>query len=57
MRKKLTKPMVKELKAQTTTAQDLSNQAPSKNRAERVRQLDYQAQQSEQFQEGGTLNG
>jgi hypothetical protein len=57
MRKKLTKPIVDELKRQTTTPNDLSNQKLSSNPAERARQLDYQAQQSEQFQEGGDLNG
>lgn len=56
MRKKITKPMVDELKAQTATPSDLMNQKLSKDPAERVRQLDYQAQQSEQFQEGGDLN-
>ena len=49
------KPMVDELKSQTTTKDDLSNQKLSNDPAERARQLDYQAQQSEQFQEGGTL--
>lgn len=57
MRKKLTKPMVDELKQQTTTKDDLSNQLPARNLAERQKQLDYQAQQSEQFQAGGVLNG
>jgi hypothetical protein len=57
MRKKLTKPMVEELKSQAIRKDDLSNQTPSNDPAERTRQLDYQAQQSEQFQEGGDLNG
>ncbi len=33
-----------------TTAEDLSNQELSKNAEERVKQLDYQAQQSERLQ-------
>ena len=57
MRKKITTKMVDELKGQNTTPDDLSNQKLSKDPAERTRQLDYQAQQSEQFQEGGDLNG
>jgi hypothetical protein len=39
------------------TRDDLSAQQLSTNPKERARQLDYQAQQSEQFQEGGDLNG
>jgi hypothetical protein len=49
--------MVQELKKQASPAKDLSNQTPAQNHAQRVKQLDYQAQQSEQFQSGGTLNG
>ena len=48
--------MVEELKQQTTTPNDLMNRKLSKDPAERVRQLDAQAQASEEFQAGGTLN-
>ncbi len=52
MRKKQTKPMIEELKAQQKKAadRDLSNQTLSNDPAERARQLDYQAQQSERLQ-------
>ena len=53
-RKKIIKPIVDHLKRNTTTKADLANQTLSKDPAERVRQLDYQAQRSEQFQSGGT---